>query len=101
MKHMNDPDSIRGPVPEARNPSETQLITKKENISTPWLGKTNKYGMETYQRRKGEAQSLAGCKNGAILHVNNWLIHRSEGEQIWGLWLSIQKEKGFKTCSRI
>lgn len=57
--------------------------------------------METYQRRKGEARSLAGCKDGTIFHVKNWLIHRSEGEQIWGLWLSIQREKGFKTCARI
>lgn len=58
MKHMNGPVSITSWETEVRNLSETQLITKKENISTLWLGKTNKYGMKTYQRGKGEAESL-------------------------------------------
>ncbi|TNN54005.1 hypothetical protein EYF80_035773 [Liparis tanakae] len=39
MERMNGPDSTTGRKPEARNLSETQLITKKEHASTAGLFK--------------------------------------------------------------
>lgn len=39
MERMNGPDSTTGRKPKARNFSETQLITKKENTSTAGLVK--------------------------------------------------------------
>lgn len=39
MERMNGPDSTTGREPEARNLSETQLITEKENTSTAGLVK--------------------------------------------------------------
>lgn len=47
MERVNGPDSTTGREPEARNLSETQLITGEHFHCR--LGKINKYAMETHQ----------------------------------------------------